>query len=285
MKSSKKSVANKKPRRTKKPSEPSASKDTCFTIMPFGSWFDYYYEAIYVPAIKSTGLIPRRADDLYRPSAIVNDIWTLTQESKVILADLSGKNPNVFYELGLAHALTKPAILVTESIDDVPFDLRSLRVIVYDKNEPNWGDVLSQKIETAIKEILAAPLDAVLPTFLKVNESATKKTVSREEKELISMKQDIDLIKHQLQTVSSPSARTQRTVRRTPSYREALRIAESYLATDVLMDEDIIKVLIAEGVPSKIDAQMVLEDAKRTMNVKESRTPQDSSPDEQSGNS
>lgn len=119
--------------------------DTCFTIMPFGGWFDEYYESIYCPAIEAAGLKPCRADDLYRPSTIVTDIWSYTQSSKLVLADLSGKNPNVFYELGLAHALAKPAILVTEAIDDVPFDLRALRVLEYNKNQPRWGGILQEK--------------------------------------------------------------------------------------------------------------------------------------------
>lgn len=175
------------------------TRDICFIIMPFGAWFDNYFESIYIPAIESAGLIPRRADDLYRPSAIVNDIWSLTRKAKVILADLSEKNPNVFYELGLAHAVAKPAILVAESIDDIPFDLRALRVIIYDKNEPDWGDALQDKIETAINEVLASPLEAVLPTFLKVRKTTPAKTVTRAEKELISLKQDMELIKRQIQ--------------------------------------------------------------------------------------
>ena len=121
-------------------------KGTCFAIMPFGDWFDDYYEDLYCPAIRAAGLEPKRADDLYRPSTIINDIWSYTQTAKLILADLTGKNPNVFYELGLAHALAKPAILIAESINDVPFDLRSLRVIVYDKNQPDWGVSLRDSI-------------------------------------------------------------------------------------------------------------------------------------------
>ena len=75
-----------------------------------------------------------------------NDIWDYTQRAKILLADLTGKNANVFYELGLAHAAGKPVILVTGSIDDVPFDLRALRVIEYDKNAPDWGKVLKGKL-------------------------------------------------------------------------------------------------------------------------------------------
>jgi hypothetical protein len=70
-----------------------AAQDTCFTIMPFGGWFDDYYVSIYKPAIDAAGLAACRADDLFRPSAIVTDIWAYTKSAKVILADLSGKNP------------------------------------------------------------------------------------------------------------------------------------------------------------------------------------------------
>ena len=107
--------------------------------MPFGGWFDDYYSTVFVPAIEKAGLESRRADDLYRPSTIVSDIWKFTMKAKLVLADLSEKNANVFYELGLAHALAKPVILVVEPMDDVPFDLRALRVLQYDKNDPNWG--------------------------------------------------------------------------------------------------------------------------------------------------
>lgn len=74
---------------------------------------------------------------MYRLGNIVNDIWAYTKEATVLLADLTNKNPNVFYELRLAHAITKPAVLITASMEDVPFDLRSLRVIDYDKNSQN----------------------------------------------------------------------------------------------------------------------------------------------------
>src|SRR5207249_1368475 len=115
----------------------------------------------------------------------------------------------------------QPAILVTDSMEDVPFDLRSLRVIVYEKNEPEWGEVLRQKIEKAINEILVSPLDAVLPTFLKVKKSTTRRTVSREEKGLISLKQDIDLIKHQIQTLSPPPIQAVR-VKRLRNFDQAV---------------------------------------------------------------
>jgi hypothetical protein len=101
-------------------------------------------------------------DDIYRPRAIVQDVWTLTRRCAVVLADLTDKNANVFYELGLAHAIGKPVILVAQAMADVPSDLRAIRVLIYDKNEPKWGPILGEKIVAAIGEVLASP-SAVLP--------------------------------------------------------------------------------------------------------------------------
>jgi len=166
--------------------------------MPFGGWLDDYYETIYRPAIEATNLEPHRADDLYRPSTIVHDIWAYTRRAKLLVADLTGKNPNVFYELGLAHALGKPAILIAESMDDIPFDLRALRVIVYEKNHPRWGELLQAKVEASIKEVLAAPQEAVLPAFLEVRESSSAPKVTAREKDIIEIKQDIDLLRREV---------------------------------------------------------------------------------------
>jgi hypothetical protein len=170
---------------------------TCFTIMPFGGWFDDYYRSIYAPAIKTAGLQPKRADDLMRPGTIVQDIWTYTKEAKIVLADLTGQNPNVFYELGLAHAAAKPAVLVTHSLGDVPFDLRALRVIEFDKSAPNWGTLLGEQIGQALREVLDAPVEAVLPAFLNVSQSSGPR-VSEQQKELIEMRQDIERLRKEI---------------------------------------------------------------------------------------
>jgi hypothetical protein len=172
-------------------------KEICFVIMPFGGWFDSYYSEIYCQAINEAGMIPQRADDLYRPSNIVQDIWNLTKQARIILADLSNKNPNVFYELGLAHALAKPAILITQNMDDIPFDLRGLRIIEYDKNRQNWGDYLKKSIKQAILETIKSPNETIPAAFLEINET-TKRRISKEEKELLEIRQEIDSIKRKL---------------------------------------------------------------------------------------
>jgi len=203
-------MATRKPSKIKRnPASPTteAGQETCFTIMPFGGWFDTYYETVYVPAIEAAGLLPCRADDLYRPSTIIHDIWTYTQSAKLVLADLSGKNANVFYELGLAHALAKPAILITESMEDVPFDLRALRVLEYNKNEPRWGEVLQEKITTSIMEVLQAPLQSVLPAFLNVKPDSKSKTVTESEKQFLELKRELDLLRNEVSRVRTVGSR------------------------------------------------------------------------------
>jgi hypothetical protein len=131
--------------------------DTCFVMMPFGAWFDRYYQEIYVPAIKEAGFEPIRADELFSTGSVVEQIWDQIEKSKLLLADLSGKNPNVFYELGLAHAARKPVVFTASNVDDVPFDLRHLRVIVYDVREPEWAPRLRKSIADYLRNAIREP--------------------------------------------------------------------------------------------------------------------------------
>jgi hypothetical protein len=225
-----------KPRKT--PRAPKIDpKDTCFVIMPFGGFINEYYSAIYKPAIEANNLVPRRADDLFRPSTIVNDIWNYTKHAKILLADLTGKNANVFYELGLAHALAKPVIMVAESMDDIPFDLRALRIIVYDKNVPDWGDVLQKKIEASIMEVLRSPADAVLPTFLDVKGAGQRPTVTPQEKEIIEIRQEVDSLRRELLLRREPDLRN----------REPIRTAdEAKLRIELLIQQGLAPASIVE---------------------------------------
>ena len=174
-------------------------KNICFIIMPFGTWFDHYYKQIYKNAILNAGLFPKRADELFTASTVIDDIWDLTKKAKIILADLTGKNPNVFYELGLAHALSKPALLVSESMDDVPFDLRHLRVITYDKNNEEWGKKLSDDITTGLTDTLAAPERAVLPTFLKRDDVANPVEDTPDKAEIRNLKYEMNYLKNSVE--------------------------------------------------------------------------------------
>lgn len=139
--------------------------DSCFVMMPFGPWYDLYYKEIYVPAIKEAGFEPVRADELFSSGSVVEQIWEQINKAKILLADLTGKNPNVFYELGLAHADRKPVIFTSGILEDVPFDLRHLRVIIYDVREPNWNQRLKANITAFLKSAKLNPAKSIPQPF------------------------------------------------------------------------------------------------------------------------
>ena len=103
-----------------------------FVIMPFAEEFTPAYTDHLKPTVENLGLAIKRGDDFFSKRSIMSDVWSAMFNADLIIADCTGRNPNVFYELGLAHALDKPVIMITQSIDDIPFDIRHLRVIVYE---------------------------------------------------------------------------------------------------------------------------------------------------------
>ncbi|MBU3668861.1 MAG: hypothetical protein FGM57_02755 [Candidatus Taylorbacteria bacterium] len=139
--------------------------DTCFVMMPFGTWPDQYYKDIFSPAIKDAGMEPLRADELFSTGTVIEQIWEQIEKAKILLADLTGKNANVFYELGLAHAARKPVVFTTANLEDVPFDLRHLRVIVYDVNDPFWGDKLKASLSSYLKNAKNDPDKSIPQPF------------------------------------------------------------------------------------------------------------------------
>jgi hypothetical protein len=144
--------------------------DTCFVMMPFGQWFDRYYQEIYVPGIKDAGFEPVRADELFSTGSVMEQIWEQIDKAKILLADLSGKNPNVFYELGLSHAARKPVVFAASQVDDVPFDLRHLRVIIYDVREPDWAARLRKSVADYLRNAARDPEKSIPHPFRKTAE-------------------------------------------------------------------------------------------------------------------
>jgi hypothetical protein len=104
-------------------------------------------------ACDKLGLDCKKADDIWENATFIQDIFELIFTSKVVLADFTGKNPNVFYEVGIAHTLGKTVIPITQSFDDVPSDLGHHRALKYLPNEQGYSELtaeLMQRLETLI---------------------------------------------------------------------------------------------------------------------------------------
>lgn len=130
-----------------------SKKKSAFVLMPFGEPLNSYYPAIFKPALETAGFQVHRADDLFTPRPVMLDIQESILKADVVLCEMTGRNPNVFYELGLAHAVGKPAILVSNTKEDIPFDLRHVRVILYDTAFPGWENKLLSEITKAAKSL------------------------------------------------------------------------------------------------------------------------------------
>lgn len=132
-------------------------ENSCFVVMPFSSLFQIEYEKIIQPALLELNIQCVRGDEIYTKQRIVDDIWNSIKKCRFVLAELTGKNPNVLYEIGLAHAIGKPVIIITRNGDDVPFDLKALRYLYYDVNDPFWGENLKIGIQNLSKKVIETP--------------------------------------------------------------------------------------------------------------------------------
>ena len=91
-----------------------ASKPQASVVMQFSDAFNALYTDVIKPTCEKFGLTAIRADDIYKSGLIINDIARSIEEASVIIADVTIDNPNVFYEVGYAHGIKKPTILLSD---------------------------------------------------------------------------------------------------------------------------------------------------------------------------
>jgi len=131
-------------------------KKKAFVLMPFKNPYNSYYDEIYSPALREAGCRVSRADDMFTPHPVMNDVRQGIIDADLILCEMTERNPNVFYELGLAHAIGKPAILISREEEDIPFDLRHIRYFTYDRTLTNWAERLKENIIRAAGDATAS---------------------------------------------------------------------------------------------------------------------------------
>ena len=133
----------------------SVAKPVAFMVMPFGPEdLQIVYDDFVKPVVEfKCGLTCVRGDDMFGSDVIIENVLAAICEAKVVIADLTGQNPNVFYEVGVAHAIGAPVLLLTQSLSDVPFDLRHRRVLVYEYS-PRGCKRLESHLEEHLRQIL-----------------------------------------------------------------------------------------------------------------------------------
>jgi hypothetical protein len=129
-----------------------------FVIMPFAEGFDVIYSLFIQPTLAEAGYEVRRADEIRSAQNILKDIILGLVNSDLVVADLTDSNPNVYYELGLAHALGRPVIMLSQEMEELPFDLRSYRVIPY---KTHFADI--QQARAELLQLAKGCLDSSVP--------------------------------------------------------------------------------------------------------------------------
>jgi len=124
----------------------------CLALLPFRAPTLLVYDEVVGDAIKQSGYIPVRADKLRSPQSIHDEVIDQIELCSAVIADLSGDNPNVNYEIGIARSLGKPIIMISSSRDpaSVPFYYKGQRVHFYNRDEEDWKKSLSEYIRLSL---------------------------------------------------------------------------------------------------------------------------------------
>lgn len=116
---------------------------------------DEIYKFIIAPAVSDAGLEPYRADLDFSPGAITPKMLSELLNARVVIADLTGRNPNVFYELGITHSFARPLISIADSSSSLPFDAKDERIIELGEYPPSGLPYAQgEQAKAALKESL-----------------------------------------------------------------------------------------------------------------------------------
>lgn len=137
-----------------RPGKPAVEAEV-LVLMPFVVEMRPIYQDHIKRVAQELHLKVARADDFFTADSVVRDIWNAISACRVIVADCTGRNPNVFYEIGMAHTLGKPVLLITQTAADIPFNLGHFRVIIYDFN-PRGMREFEQTLKATLKHELRA---------------------------------------------------------------------------------------------------------------------------------
>jgi len=135
----------------------------CFVIAPIGKpesetrkRSDQVLQDIIRPAVESCGYKAVRADEIDEPGIITNQIIRHIVDASLVIADLTGQNANVFYELAIRHAIREPLVQIIDKIEDIPFDIGAMRTIQIDHQNPESVEEAKTKIRKQIQSLEAS---------------------------------------------------------------------------------------------------------------------------------
>ena len=167
----------------------------CFVIAPIGEpgsdirkRSDQILEHIIRPVVESCGYKAVRADEIPKPGLITNQIIRHIVEAPLVIADLTGQNPNVFYELAIRHAVRKPLIQIINKVEDIPFDVGSMRTIVVNHQDLDSVKEAKAEIKRQIQSLEKSSSSLENPISVALDGGSIDKIKKRDEDYLEEIK-------------------------------------------------------------------------------------------------
>ncbi|MEM1953580.1 MAG: toll/interleukin-1 receptor domain-containing protein [Candidatus Caldarchaeum sp.] len=133
-----------------------------FVILPFSAEFDSVYSVIKASvetlgaSVGAVGPTVYRVDEIAKPGNIIEAVFESIETADLIICDISGPNCNVMYELGYAHAIRKPVLVISRPGERIPFDIRSVRALIYDPDNLHTNE-FRHRLQKFIAEALEHP--------------------------------------------------------------------------------------------------------------------------------
>jgi len=167
---------------------------TCFVIAPIGEpesdirkRSDQILKHIIVPAVEKCGYIPLRADQISEPGIITSQVIQHTVEDPLVIADLTGRNPNVFYELAIRHAIKKPLVQIIKKGDAIPFDVAGTRTIHVDHHDLDSVEEAKTEIVKQIKAVEKDAADVDTPISVALDLQMLRQSENPEQRSIADM--------------------------------------------------------------------------------------------------
>jgi hypothetical protein len=155
------------------PWQPSLKTDI-FVIMPFLDELKPVYDDHIRSVAQKRKLTVARGDDFFTAKSVMSDIWNAINACRLVIADCTGRNPNVFYEMGMAHTLGKPVILISQNKEDIPFDIQHIRYLIYEftpRGMLEFEEKLAATIQSELADEFSYKMLLTLPESDKGNDS------------------------------------------------------------------------------------------------------------------
>lgn len=174
---------------------------TCFVIAPIGGdgsddrqRSDQVLKHIIAPAASECGYEAIRADKISEPGLITSQVIQHVVEDPLVIADLTGRNPNVFYELAVRHAVRKPVVQIIQATEAIPFDVAGSRTVQVDHHDLDSVARAKEEIVRQIRSVEKNPRDVDSPISVAVELQSLRRSDNPLEKsnaEIISMLQGL----------------------------------------------------------------------------------------------